>query len=93
MFILHVAFNLKIIYEKWLPYQKPADRQVILERGKIYEKIPAPKNVIIDYERPQVQVQRIVHNDGVMRVDPISYTLSQPSIAIKMVRIAKILTI
>lgn len=68
-----------------MPYKQPADRQVILERGKIHEKLPAPRNVIIDYEKPNVNVQRIIHNDGVIRVDPISYTLSQPNGELKIV--------
>jgi len=68
-----------------LPYKAPADRQVILERGKIYQKLPVPKNVIIDYEKPNVNVERIVHNEGIIRAEPNIYTLSQADGELKIV--------
>lgn len=63
-----------VIYEKWLPYKPLPDRQVIVERGRIYEKQPNPKNVIIEYENPNVNIERSVYDEGVIRADPRSYS-------------------
>jgi hypothetical protein len=65
----------EIVYEKWLPYKSLPERKVVVERGKVYEKQPAPKNVIIEYERPNVQIDKQVYDEGVLRVDPRSYNL------------------
>jgi len=51
---------------------------VIVERGKTYEKQPAPKNVIIEYEKPPVQVEKQVCEEGVMRADPNTYLSTRP---------------
>ena len=50
------------------------DRQVIVERGKIYEKQPNPKNVIIEYENPHVNLEKRVYDEGVIRADPRTYS-------------------
>jgi hypothetical protein len=63
-----------IVYEKWLPYKPLPDRQVIVERGKIYEKQPNPKNVIIEYENPRINIDRRVYDEGVLRADPRCYS-------------------
>lgn len=63
----------EVIYEKWLPYKPLPERQVIVERGKTWEKQPAPKNVIIEYERPNVIVDKRVYDEGVIRADPCTY--------------------
>ena len=49
------------------------ERQVIVERGRTFERQPAPKNVIIEYERPNVHVEKCVHDEGVTRADPATY--------------------
>lgn len=51
---------------------------MIVERGKTYEKQPAPKNVIIEYERPQVCVDKQVCEEGVTRTDPDTYMSTRP---------------
>ncbi len=56
-----------------MPYKAPEDREIIVERGKIYGKIPAPKNVIIDHEIPHIHIDRQIYNEGVIRADPSSY--------------------
>ncbi len=56
-----------------MPYQKPEDRQVIVERGKIFARMPTPKNVIIDHEIPNINVERHVYNEGTHRADPNRY--------------------
>ena len=57
-----------------MPYKPLPDRPVIVERGKIYEKQPAPKNVIIEYENPNVNIQRNVYDEGIIRADPNTYS-------------------
>lgn len=62
------------------------DRQVIVERGKIYEKQPAPKNVIIDYEVPRVQIDRRVYDEGVYKINnPERYTSARPNGELRLV--------
>jgi hypothetical protein len=63
-----------VVYEKWLPYKPLPDRQVILERGRMYERQPDPKNIIIDYEQPRVNIDRRVYDEGVIRADPRTYS-------------------
>ena len=62
-----------------MPYKPQPERPVIVERGKIYEKQPAPKNVIIEYERPAVNIEKQVFEEGVIRADPNSYLNSSYS--------------
>lgn len=57
-----------------MPYKPLADRQVIVERGRIYEKQPNPKNVIIEYENPNVNIERNVYDEGIIRADPRTYS-------------------
>jgi len=46
---------------------------VIVERGKIFARMPTPKNVIIDHEIPNINVERHVYNEGTHRADPSRY--------------------
>ena len=62
------------VLKKWLPYKPLPDRQVIVERGRIYEKQPNPKNVIIEYENPRINIDRCVYDEGILRADPRSYS-------------------
>lgn len=54
------------------------DRKVVVERGKMYEKQPAPRNVIIEYDKPQIQVDKQVCEEGVIRTDPATYMSTRP---------------
>lgn len=77
-----MRFNKK----KWLPYKPLADRQVIVERGRIYEKQPAPRNVIIDYESPRVQIDRRIYDEGIIKVnEPQRYTSARPNGELRIV--------
>ncbi|RNA04457.1 hypothetical protein BpHYR1_010534 [Brachionus plicatilis] len=62
-----------IIIDKWLP-QKELKRQVIIE------KVPNPtplyqsqKNILINWESPNVEIERRITNLGVYKVDPDEY--------------------
>ncbi len=46
---------------------------MIVEKAKPIERAPAPKNVIIEYERPNVCVEKQVTDEGVVRADPRTY--------------------
>ena len=50
---------------------------MIVERAKPVEKQPAPKNVIIEYERPGVCADKCVVDEGVIRADPRTYNSYQ----------------
>jgi hypothetical protein len=46
---------------------------VIVERAKVYDRPAHPKNVIIEYENPRVNVEKQVYDEGIIRVDPNTY--------------------
>lgn len=74
-----------LVYEKWLPYGKVPDREVIVQKGRVYAKQPTPKNVIIDHEIPHVAVERHVYNEGTYRADPSNYSYLNGSAELKVV--------
>ncbi|CAF1125904.1 unnamed protein product, partial [Brachionus calyciflorus] len=58
----------------------------IVERGRIYEKQPAPKNVIIDYESPRVNIDRRVYDEGIIKInDPDNYVTARPNGELRLV--------
>lgn len=71
-------FNCDLIVKKWLPYKPVPERKVIVERGKTYEKQPPPKNLIIEYEKPPIQVDKQICEEGVIRADPNTYLSTRP---------------
>ncbi|CAF0986539.1 unnamed protein product [Brachionus calyciflorus] len=63
-----------VIIDKWLPY-KPQKRKIIyenLQHLSIEEK--SPKNILIEWDKPEVEIERQVINLGVFKVDPQEYT-------------------
>lgn len=59
-----------IIVERWLPYQ-PRTQRVILEAPpKPFQPLPEPKNLIIKWEPPVVDIKKEFVNLGVHEVDP-----------------------
>jgi hypothetical protein len=38
-----------------------------------YDRIRAPKNVIIEYEQPRAHHEQVIIDEGVFRADPHSY--------------------
>lgn len=73
------------VLKKWLPYQQPADRRVIVERGKTFARLPTPKNVIIDHEIPHINIEKNVYNEGTHRADPRSYSRLSNNAELKIV--------
>jgi len=63
-----------VIIEKWLPYKKPPERQVLYERAEQTEPNRAAQhNVILQYESPRVRIEQDIQNVGCFRVDPELY--------------------
>lgn len=62
-----------IILERWLPYPK-MKRRVIYEKAAQRECVlPKPKNVVIEWEQPEVEIEREYKHLGVSEVDPNEY--------------------
>ncbi|CAF0760214.1 unnamed protein product [Adineta steineri] len=63
-----------IIIERWVPYSKePQKRKVITHRAPPPRAYPQPRNTIIAYEAPQVNVVRSVRRLGVQAQNPQEY--------------------
>ena len=85
MFLIIDVSNLFKCLQKWLDYKQPSDRQVIVEKAPIYKKLPAPKNVIIEYEKPRTIIETAIYNEGIIRADPNVYMTSNPNGELRIV--------
>ena len=62
-----------VMVERWLPYSENK-RRVIFQKNEVPDPVvPKPKNVVIQWEAPQVQVKRIFKDLGVIRANPVEY--------------------
>ena len=61
-----------IIYEKWLPYDEP-ERRVIYEKACPIKLEKAPKNLLIKWEQPCVNIEKEYKDLGVYETDPEEY--------------------
>ena len=62
-----------IMVERWLPYSAQK-RRVIFQKNEVPDPVIAkPRNVVIQWEAPQVQVKRIFKDLGVIRANPVEY--------------------
>ena len=62
-----------VIVERWLPYG-PAKRKVVFYRTRNEETVVAkPRNVIVQWETPQVHVKKEIKYLGVIRANPDDY--------------------
>jgi len=62
-----------IIIERWIPYSAMAKRKTIVQRAEAAKAYPQPRNVIIQYEAPQVRVIRQFQRLGVTPENPQAY--------------------
>jgi len=62
----------QIFIERWLPYEQPKQR-VIYQPAKPICCIPDPKNVVIQWDAPDVEICRRVKNCGIHPTDPHDY--------------------
>jgi hypothetical protein len=62
-----------IIIERWVPYGAAAKRRTVVQRAAAAQQYAAPRNVIIQYEAPQVRIVRQFQNLGVQPENPQLY--------------------
>jgi hypothetical protein len=62
-----------IIIERWVPYGAAAKRRTVVQRAAAAQQYVAPRNVIIQYEAPQVRIVRQFQNLGVQPENPQLY--------------------
>ncbi|CAF0890628.1 unnamed protein product [Adineta steineri] len=62
-----------IIIERWVPYGAQAKRRTIVQRATAAKEYAKPRNIIIQYEAPQVRVVRQFQRLGVSQENPQAY--------------------
>lgn len=62
----------QVFIERWLPYEQQ-QQKVVFQPAKPPCVLPDPKNVVIQWEAPEVEVKREVTNLGVYKTDPYEY--------------------
>jgi hypothetical protein len=63
-----------IILERWLPYPKVKRRVIYQKAAPKPECVyPKPRNVIIEWEEPEIEIEREFKHLGVSEVDPEEY--------------------
>lgn len=62
----------EIFIERWLPY-KPQKRKIIYKKSDPITIVPDPKNVVVDWEIPDVEICQEIKTVGVFEVDPKKY--------------------
>jgi hypothetical protein len=60
-----------VLIEKWLPY-KPQKRRVVYQRS-CRQVPPNPRNLVIEWEAPDVEVEKVCRELGVVNADPEEY--------------------
>ena len=64
----------EIIHEKWLPYdESPQKRRVVYVPAPPVNLAPKPRNVLIEWEAPEVIIREQVENLGVREVSEKEY--------------------
>ena len=61
-----------IIIERWLGYQRRT-RNVVFQPAAPLAPLPAEKNVLIEWESPDVNIRQEFHFLGVQQADPVAY--------------------
>jgi hypothetical protein len=61
-----------IIIERWLGYER-RNRNVVFKPAKPISLLPKPRNVLIEWEQPEVDVKKEFSYLGVETVDPVEY--------------------
>jgi hypothetical protein len=69
-----------IIVERWLGYQRRT-RNVNFVPAAPLIPAPAPKNVLIQWDSPDVDVRQAYHFLGVQQADPVAYAVANPVLA------------
>jgi hypothetical protein len=62
-----------VIVERWLPYTQ-SKRKVIFQKNTIADPVIAkPRNVIIQWDTPSVEIKKDFKDLGIIRADPVEY--------------------
>ncbi|RNA33559.1 hypothetical protein BpHYR1_025257 [Brachionus plicatilis] len=62
-----------IIIERWLPYSKRKCRVIYQKSSSPQMVVKDPKNVIVDWQTPEVEVEKKLNFLGVLKADPGEY--------------------
>lgn len=62
----------QVFIERWLPYGQQSQR-VVFQPARASCVIPDPKNVVIQWESPDVEIRREFKNLGIQQADPQDY--------------------
>ena len=62
----------QIFIEKWMPFKKQK-RRVIFQKAEADCILPNPRNLIIQWDQPEVEVKRNYKKLGIERADPEEY--------------------
>ncbi|CAF1069549.1 unnamed protein product [Brachionus calyciflorus] len=62
-----------LIVERWLPYENGKRRVIFQKSKKPTLVVPDPKNVIVHWETPEVEVEKSYKILGVVEADPTEY--------------------
>ena len=62
-----------VIVEKWLPYQAQKRRVVYQRSASAHSRLMVPRNLIIEWEAPEIDVKSVCKDLGVINADPEEY--------------------
>lgn len=62
-----------VIIERWLPYRDLKRRVIFQRQTEADPVVPRPRNVIVQWEPPQVVVRKEFRDLGVIRANPVEY--------------------
>jgi hypothetical protein len=62
-----------VIIERWLPYAESKRRVIFNRAAEVKAEVATPRNVIVQWESPRVNVRKEVKYLGVIRANPAEY--------------------
>jgi len=62
-----------VIVERWLPYSEGGKRRVVFNKAAGSAEVANPRNVVVQWEEPSVQIRQEVKYLGVIRANPAEY--------------------
>ena len=62
-----------VIVERWLPYTEGGKRRVIFNKAAGSAAVATPRNVVVQWEEPRVNIRQEVKYLGVIRANPSEY--------------------
>jgi hypothetical protein len=62
-----------VIVERWLPYAEGGKRRVVFNKAAASAEVANPRNVIVQWEEPRVNIRQEVKYLGVIRANPAEY--------------------